>query len=63
VFPAADKLNLESRVIPATLITGQAPLPTASRELNAGDPVRHDAVLAWLQRDWPFDTIRYAPRT
>ena len=27
------------------------------------DPVLHDAVLAWLQRDWPFDSIDYAPRT
>ena len=27
------------------------------------DPVLHDAVLAWLERDWPFDSIKYAPRT
>ena len=27
------------------------------------DPVLHDAVLAWLERDWPFDSIEYAPRT
>jgi hypothetical protein len=27
------------------------------------DPVLHDAVLAWVQRDWPFDSIDYAPRT
>ncbi len=27
------------------------------------DPVLHDAVLAWLERDWPFDSIDYAPRT
>jgi hypothetical protein len=27
------------------------------------DPVLHDAVLAWLERDWPFDLIDYAPRT
>ena len=27
------------------------------------DPVLHDAVLAWLERDWPFDRIEYAPRT
>jgi hypothetical protein len=26
------------------------------------DPVLHDAVLAWLERDWPFGTIDYAPR-
>jgi hypothetical protein len=26
------------------------------------DPVLHDAVLAWLERDWPFDSIDYAPR-
>jgi hypothetical protein len=26
------------------------------------DPVLHDAVLAWLERDWPFDSIEYAPR-
>jgi hypothetical protein len=27
------------------------------------DPVLHDAVLAWLERDWPFDSIEYAQRT
>ena len=27
------------------------------------DPVLHDEVLAWLERDWPFDSIKYAPRT
>jgi hypothetical protein len=27
------------------------------------DPVLHDAVLAWLESDWPFDSIKYAPRT
>ncbi len=26
------------------------------------DPVLHDAVLEWLERDWPFDAIEYAPR-
>ena len=26
------------------------------------DPVLHDAVRAWLERDWPFDSIEYAPR-
>jgi hypothetical protein len=26
------------------------------------DPVLHDAVLAWLEGDWPFDSIEYAPR-
>jgi hypothetical protein len=32
-------------------------------ECAAIDPVLHDAVLAWLERDWPFDSIEYAPRT
>jgi hypothetical protein len=27
------------------------------------DPVLHDTVRAWLERDWPFDSIEYAPRT
>jgi hypothetical protein len=27
------------------------------------DTVLHDTVLAWLERDWPFDSIEYAPRT
>ena len=27
------------------------------------DPVLHDAVLAWVERDWPFDSIKYAART
>lgn len=26
------------------------------------DPVLYDAVLAWLERDWPFDSIDYAAR-
>jgi hypothetical protein len=26
-------------------------------------PAVHDAVAAWLDRDWPFDAIEYAPRT
>jgi hypothetical protein len=26
------------------------------------DRALHDAVLAWLERDWPFDSIEYAPR-
>ena len=24
------------------------------------DPVLHDAVPAWVERDWPFDSIEYA---
>lgn len=27
------------------------------------DPVVYRAVLAWLERDWPFRSIDYAPRT
>ncbi len=27
------------------------------------DPVLYDAVLAWTERDWPFDSVEYAPRT
>jgi len=27
------------------------------------DPVLHDAVRAWAERDWPFESIDYAPRT
>jgi hypothetical protein len=27
------------------------------------DPAVHDAVAAWLERDWPFDSIQYAART
>ncbi len=26
------------------------------------DPVLYQAVLAWLERDWPFRSIEYAPR-
>lgn len=26
------------------------------------DPVLHDAVLAWLERAWPFNSVEYAPR-
>jgi hypothetical protein len=26
------------------------------------DAAVYDAVLAWLERDWPFDSIEYAPR-
>jgi hypothetical protein len=52
---------------------GQRPGGTGSRpatvrswvraDRRALDPVLHDAVLAWLERDWPFDSIDYAPRT
>ena len=27
------------------------------------DPVLYDAVRTWLERDWPFRSIEYAPRT
>ncbi len=27
------------------------------------DPVLYHVVLAWLERDWPFHSIDYAPRT
>jgi len=27
------------------------------------DPVLYRTVLAWLGRDWPFDSIEYAPRS
>jgi hypothetical protein len=27
------------------------------------DPVLYHAVRAWLERDWPFRSIEYAPRT
>jgi hypothetical protein len=27
------------------------------------DPVLYHVVLAWLDRDWPFRSIEYAPRT
>jgi len=27
------------------------------------DPVLYHVVLAWLERDWPFHVIEYAPRT
>jgi hypothetical protein len=27
------------------------------------DPALHDAVLAWTERDWPFESVEYAPRT
>jgi hypothetical protein len=30
---------------------------------TALDPVLYHAVRAWLERDWPFDSIQYAPRT
>lgn len=26
------------------------------------DPVVYNAVVAWLERDWPFSSIEYAPR-
>ena len=27
------------------------------------DPVLYRAVAAWLERDWPFDSVTYEPRT
>jgi hypothetical protein len=26
------------------------------------DPLLHDAVLAWMESDWPFDAVEYAAR-
>ena len=54
--------------------SGQEPGGTGSRHAAAVrswvradraalDPVLHDAVRAWVERDWPFDSIEYAPRT
>jgi len=31
-------------------------------DFAALDPVLHDAVFAWVEHDWPFDSIDYAPR-
>lgn len=52
---------------------GQGPDDTAGRHAtvrswvradhHALDVVLHDVILAWLERDWPFDSIEYAPRT
>jgi hypothetical protein len=54
---------------------GQGPAGTAESSWHASvrswvradraalDPVLHDAVLAWLERAWPFNLIEYAPRT
>ena len=32
-------------------------------DFAALDPVLHDAVREWVERDWPFDSIEYAART
>ena len=52
---------------------GQEPGGTGSRDATVRswvrvdhatlDPVLYDTVRAWLERDWPFDSIEYAPRT
>jgi hypothetical protein len=52
---------------------GHAPGGTAGRQVTVRswvradrhvlDPILHDAVLAWLERDWPFDSIEYAARS
>lgn len=52
---------------------GQGPGGTGGRRAAVSSWVRadraalntvlHNAVLAWLERDWPFDLIDYAPRT
>ena len=34
-----------------------------SADCAALDPVLHDAVVDWVERDWPFDSIEYAART
>jgi len=46
--------------------TGERPARVESwvRADCAGlDPVLYRTVLAWLERDWPFDAIEYAPRS
>ncbi len=41
-----------------------APVESWVRANHAAlDLAVHDAVVAWLERDWPFDSIDYAPRT
>ena len=41
-----------------------APVESWVRASHAAlDVAVHDAVVAWLERDWPFDSIEYAPRT
>jgi hypothetical protein len=53
--------------------SGQAPGGAGARHADVRSWVRadhaaldlalHDVVLAWLERDWPFDSIDYAART
>jgi hypothetical protein len=52
--------------------SGQAPAGAGARHADVRSWVRadhaaldltlHDVVLAWLERDWPFDSVDYAPR-
>ena len=48
-----------------TVVTrdGRADVQSWVRATSADlDPVLYAAVVAWLERDWPFTTITYAPR-
>jgi hypothetical protein len=69
-------LSAEDDVIGCVYIypaTGHEPGGTTGRQAAvrswvradhaALDPVLYESVLAWLERDWPFDSVRYAPRT
>jgi hypothetical protein len=53
IYPPKDVTTGRPAVVRSWVRADQAAL----------DPVLHDAVLAWLERDWPFDSIEYAPRT
>jgi len=50
--PPGQDQGRRSAVVRSRVRAGQAAL----------DPVLCHAVRAWLERDWPFGTIRYAPR-
>jgi hypothetical protein len=58
IYPPRDKE-------PGTVVTrdGRADVQSWVRATSADlDPVLYAAVLAWLERDWPFTAITYAQR-
>jgi hypothetical protein len=51
---------------PGTSSAGEWPAAVSSwvrADRAALDPVLYRAVLAWLERHWPFHSIQYAPRS
>ncbi len=53
IYPARDRAGGQHAAVHSWVRADSADL----------DPALYHVVLAWLERDWPFRSIEYAPRT